>query len=102
MPIDGVSRIGAVSDRLGVMARDPRDIVSLATVLLGHEAGKKREVDDGAPDTAVPFSISEFPTGQDPWKGLSVGILDSEWTCGPESKWKWGSVEVVGFLALNK
>lgn len=79
VPVDGVSRISEFADRIGLMARDPQDIVSLARVLLADKA------------TAFQNEASI----QDLWKGLSVGILESEWGTDPSSSWKWGSPEVV-------
>lgn len=79
VPIDGVSRISEFTDRLGLMARDPQDIISLANLLLADRA------------TAIQDEIRL----QDTWKGLSIGIFDSEWGIDPSSSWKWGSTEVV-------
>jgi hypothetical protein len=65
------------------MARDARDVVSLAKILLGSS--------DLAP--GIRSDISEEPKAAR--KELSIGILDSEWGTDPNSKWKWGSDEVV-------
>lgn len=77
--MDGVSRISELADRIGLMARDPRDIISLANILLADES------------TAIQDKIRL----DDLWEGLSIGILDSEWGTDPSSAWKWSSKEVV-------
>lgn len=82
VPVDGISRIAEFSDRVGLMARDPRDLVSLSTALLtpgsnAHELLKQDE--------------SSSPS----FKGLSIGVLDSCWETHSSVEWKWGSIEVV-------
>lgn len=77
--MDGVSRISEFADRIGLMARDTQDIISLVKVLLGHKA----------------TAIQDETRLEDVWKGLSIGILDSEWGTDPRFSWKWGSTDVV-------
>lgn len=60
------------------MARDPRDIETLIGILLG-------------PDTKLGENDM---VGKD-LKGLSIGVLDSEWGTDASTKWKWGSEDVV-------
>ncbi|KAF3761421.1 amidase signature enzyme, partial [Cryphonectria parasitica EP155] len=84
VPIDGISRIGAFSDRVGLMARDPHDLVALAKVLLlpptSYDVVQALEKDG-----------NQAASG---WKGLSIGILDSQWGIHSTIEWKWGSDEV--------
>lgn len=82
VPVDGIQRLSETFDRVGLMARDPRDLMALARVLLKSDSiGEPHTWGDG--------------TTEDAWKGLSVGILDSEWGTHPSLKWKWASSEVV-------
>lgn len=82
VPVDGIQRLSETFDRVGLMARDPRDLVALAKVLLKSDnIGEPHMWEDG--------------TKEDAWKGLSVGILDSEWGIHSSLRWKWGSAEVV-------
>lgn len=83
VPMDGVQRLSETFDRLGLMARDPRDLVALAKVLV------RSDNDTGEPRALGGGSI------EDAWKGLSVGIVDSGWGIHPSLKWKWESAEVV-------
>lgn len=76
--LDGVHRISESFDRLGLMARDPRDIESLVGILLG-------------PDV----KLGENDKAKKDLEGLSIGVLDSEWGTDASTKWKWGSEEVV-------
>lgn len=71
--MSGVQRISELADRIGLMARDPRDLEVLAEILTDEDTVR----DDAG------------------WEGLSIGILDSEWGTDPNSAWKWGSKEVV-------
>ncbi|KAJ0119828.1 hypothetical protein J7T55_014033 [Diaporthe amygdali] len=82
VPIDGVCRISETFDRVGQMARDPRDLASVAKILVKSDEHLTERLEDE--DTP--------PEGL--WRGLSIGVLDSEWGTDPGSKWKWGSVEV--------
>lgn len=86
VPTDGVCRISEFADRVGLMARDPHDIISLATVLLA--------------DTAT--VIQDVTQPRDTWKNLSIGILDSEWGIDPSLSWKWGSAEVVRYTRTQR
>lgn len=73
-------------DRLGLMARNPRDLAALAKILLGpgnNLAGAGSDSD------------GESDSSRNVWKGLSIGILESEYGTDPAYKWKWGSAEVV-------
>lgn len=89
VPVDGVQRLSETFDRIGLMARDPRDLAVLAEVLL-------KSSDADADAAAVgPLHEGGDDIGRDVWKGLSVGILDSEWGTHSSFKWKWGSEEVV-------
>lgn len=72
VPIDGVARISEFTDRLGLIARDSQNIISLAKILLAERA----------------TSIQDVTQLQDTWKGLSIGILDSEWGIDPSYSWK--------------
>lgn len=78
MSLDGVYRISESFDRLGLMAREPRDIETLLEILLGRDTklGENNKADKGL-------------------EGLSIGVLDSEWGTDASTKWKWGSKEVV-------
>lgn len=87
VPVDGVQRLSETFDRIGLMARDPRDLAVLAEVLL-----KSSDADAAA---VGPLREGGDDTVRGVWKGLSVGILDSEWGTDPSFKWKWGSDEVV-------
>lgn len=67
VPIDGVHRISETFDRIGQMARDPRDLASLTKALVrsGEHLQESLE-DDAAPSKSL-------------WGALSIGVLDSEW-----------------------
>ena len=83
VPIDGVCRISDTFDRIGQMARDPRDLASLVKVLVRSDEHLAKGVEyDAAPSERL-------------WGTLSIGVLDSEWGTDPASKWKWGSAHVV-------
>ncbi|CAN8098535.1 unnamed protein product [Discula destructiva] len=86
VPVDGVCRISESYDRMGLMARDPEDIAALAHVLLGQDrtSGEQQQEEDGVLKGPESFAL----------KGLSIGILDSEWGTDPAAKWKWGCNEV--------
>lgn len=75
--VEGVQRISEIVDRIGLMARDPKDLEDLADVLMNTDSST---------------------TGTT----LSIGILDSEWGTEPSSSWKWGSDEVVSCQALGQ
>lgn len=83
VPMDGIFRISETFDRVGLMARDPHDLVSLCNILLKADAKPQEFPTEGA----IP--------ARSLWEGLSIGVLDSEWGTDPTSKWKWGSAEVV-------
>lgn len=83
VPIDGVCGISKTFDRIGQMARDPRDLASLAKALVRSDEHLTEPVENDA------------ASSENLWSGLSVGVLDSEWGTDPASKWKWGSAEVV-------
>lgn len=89
VPIDGVCRISKTFDRIGQMARDPRDLDSLFKILVRPDEHLKERPED------------EYAVPEDVWGALSIGVLDSEWGTDPASKWKWGSVEVVGHATLE-
>lgn len=80
VPMDGVCKLSETFDRIGVMARDAEDLISLAEILLsmGDVEGLSSLLKDS--------SVSEL------WKGLSIGILDSDWAADSE---KWGAADVV-------
>lgn len=82
VPIDGVYRISKTFDRIGQMARDPRDLASLTKALVRSDEHLKEHLEDDAPPESV-------------WGALSIGVLDSEWGTSSASKWKWGSAQVV-------
>lgn len=84
VPIDGVQRISETADRLGLMARDPRDLAALSKILLGSSSDLLG-AGGGRGDDAL----------ENVWQGLSIGILDSEYGTDSGYKWKWGSTEVV-------
>lgn len=84
VPIDGVCRISETFDRVGLMARDPQDLASLSKILLDPAHSKRQEF-----PTEGEILIGDF------WKGVSIGVLNSEWGTDPSSNWKWGSDEVV-------
>lgn len=79
VPCEGICRISEFADRIGLMARDPYGIISLAKVLL---ADKSETIQDKTELKSV-------------WQELSIGILYSEWGTDPSSEWKWGSAEIV-------
>lgn len=89
VPMEGVCRISKTFDRIGQMARDPRDLASLARALVRSDEHLTEPVqDDAAPSESL-------------WRALSVGVLDSEWGTDPSSEWKWGSVQVVSLSRRN-
>lgn len=94
VPVDGVQRLSETFDRIGLMARDPRDLAALAKVILKSST----DSDANAPEPA--YEGEDDPAGG-VWEGLSVGILDSEWGTHPSAKWKWGSDEVVRDLTAK-
>lgn len=60
------------------MARDPRDIETLAKILL--EQGTRLEGNGKAEESL---------------EGILIGVLECEWGTDASTKWKWGSEEVV-------
>ncbi|ROV91721.1 hypothetical protein VPNG_09964 [Cytospora leucostoma] len=82
VPMDGIFRISETFDRVGLMARHPRDLVSLCNIMLKADAKPQELSIEGA----IPVRSL--------WEGLSIGVLDSEWGTDPTSRWKWGSAEV--------
>ncbi|KAH8775372.1 amidase-like protein [Diaporthe sp. PMI_573] len=89
VPIDGVHRISETFDRIGLMARDPRDLASLVKALV-------------RPDEHLtePLEYNAAPS-ESLWGALSIGVLDSEWGTDPSSKGKWGSVQAVNFVVQH-
>lgn len=84
VPVDGIQGLSETFDRVGLMARDPRDLKALAGVLLPGS------------DTAARPWADKYGPGESGWERFAVGILDSEWGTDQSSQWKWGSNEVAG------
>jgi amidase len=85
VPVDGVFRISETFDRIGLMARDPRDLASLVKAVVTPRVDEN--LTESLEDHVVPPDSS--------WDALSIGVFDSEWGTDPGSKWKWGSTQVV-------
>lgn len=80
---DGVFMISKTLDRNRQMARDPRDLASLAKVLFRSDEHRKERLEDHA----APLDSL--------WCSLSIGVVDSEWGTDSASKWKWGSAQLT-------
>lgn len=83
VPIDGVCRISKTFDRIGLMARDPRDLSLMARALVRSDEYLTKPLQEHAAPS------------ENLWSALSIGVLDSEWGTDSASKWKWGSAQVV-------
>lgn len=77
VPIDGVCKISDTFDRIGLMARDPRDLASLVKLVV-------------RPGEHLPRSlINEAAHPESLCGSVSIGSLNSEWETDPGSEWKW-------------
>lgn len=90
VPIDGVQRLSSTFDRIGLMARHPRDLEELAKVLL-QDCGALKP----------PVGMPEEQLVEDGWQGLRVGILDCEWGIPTSARWKWSTDEVVSYQLVE-
>ncbi|PSR82679.1 amidase-like protein [Coniella lustricola] len=82
VPMDGVAKIADFTDRIGLMAHNPRDLLSLVKILL-------MDTDSQGKDSSLDMTTKVADFG-----GLSVGVLDSQWGTHSSSDWKWGSQQV--------
>ncbi|KAH9225423.1 hypothetical protein K456DRAFT_1776035 [Colletotrichum gloeosporioides 23] len=81
IPTDGVFKLSSSFDSIGLMARDPCDLVTLAEILVGTQTE--------GPLVDIPnFEVS------DSWEGLSVGITDVLWGIHETGVNKWGHPHV--------
>ncbi|KAL0943053.1 glutamyl-tRNA amidotransferase subunit [Colletotrichum truncatum] len=78
---DGVFKLSASFDGIGIMARDPNDLVALADILAGDQASN-----------SVP-KICELNRSSS-WEGLSLGVTDVLWGIHETAKDKWGHSHV--------
>jgi amidase len=87
--LDGMFKLSASFDGVGVMARDPFDLAALTEVLLTPHAL------DRIPREGY-SSIMETP-----WIGLRLGLVSIKWGVDDGiSKGKWDSPEVVSYVSV--
>ncbi|KAL3299934.1 amidase-like protein [Colletotrichum asianum] len=81
IPTDGVFKLSSSFDSIGLMARDPCDLVTLAEILVG---------------TQTEGPLVDIPKSEvsDSWEGLSVGIADVLWGIHETGVNKWGNPHV--------
>lgn len=86
----GVFSLSASFDSIGIMARNPQDLVELANVLIDDsDQAMSRQAVSSVPRSPA-FTVSSA------WAGLSIGVTDVLWGIHETGRDKWGHPYVVG------